>query len=158
MIRKLSLLLLIALFGLAIAEGEGYGRGYGQHDDEWVWTTSWCPQSTSWTSTRVRRPCTRSICSESTVTSLTTVSGSTVILSEPCETITATLWDIHADTLIICHKYTTDCPASFSSKATITFTVKAQAEDEANSAARQNTGGLLIGAGLAFAGLVALFF
>jgi hypothetical protein len=62
-----------------------------------------------------------------------------------------------ADTLIICNKYTTECPASFANKATITFSVKAQGEEAANGAAGNGAGSVLIGAGLAAAGLMAMF-
>lgn len=162
MIKKLSILLATAMFlGVAMAELDGHGHHSHSHshhhptctDDEWTWSSVWCPGS-SWTSTKIRKVCCKTSCPVPTSHNTT---SSAVVTATDCQTITATLWDLVADTLIICNKYTTDCPASFASKATITFSVKAQGQESANAAPGSNSNGMLIGAGLAIAGLLALF-
>ena len=172
MIKKLSLLMAASVMALGVVSAEEAGHGHSvshshhHHDhhhhhhtcsdDEWTWSSVWCPGS-SWTSTKVRRVCCKTTSCPVPTSHNTTITTGSSVPASGCQTVTATLWDLVADTLIICNKYTTECPASFANKATITFSVKAQGEESANAAPGTNTNGMLIGAGLAIAGLVAMF-
>lgn len=149
------MLMTFLLVGSIMANDE---HGHGHHDDdEWTWSSVWCPGS-SWTSTKIRKVCCKTTSScPPTETSTQQVTETNSVLG-PCQTITATLWDIVADTLIICNKYTTECPDRFSDRATITFSVKQQGGEAANAAADGGLGGMIMGAALAIAGLALMLF